>query len=827
MEVDGASAAAAGGGKRRLSGDDAEPPLSKSPKIDEGLPAPPPPGPADYGSDAAGPSASAAVPAPVGTEGSGEEAEMDDDMDEGDEVPAVSAVVPIAAAAASRRPTAESVKEAKDMVADRLKAKQTQLVEKNRASVKDNIKLHESGWKDRYYYDPFKKADVERGGGLKNMCFNYVKGLCWVYRYYYDGCPSWNWFYPFHYAPFASDLVNIDSFEIDFELSTPFHPFEQLLAVLPAESAHCLPEACSWLMTDPESPLLDIYNSDIPIDPNGKPLPWLWVLLIPFIDESRVRAAMASCIDNLTPEEKHRNSWGNPVMFLSKDKSVASFVLSRMDYQAAARGGGALVSFVSELSRGGGVLAAVGPDASSDDTDSAGQRMLECTDEGSSGREAAAAAGEVFFPCTEGDGICGTLAQPTAEWFAPLDSVIRAPSRPVGAFRNIEFNKVLCLTYLCPAATAHLSRLLDGVKLDDPVLFGHDLVPRQPQKMMRGRLSIVDVAQRSRNVPDYQGYHQAPYAAHMQPFASGSNGYGNQQYPRGSARGIQSGGADYGSSGRGHHSGSAAYDSYGRYSDQIGGRGDYNGNYSRDFSRDDYRRPPDRPQADGYRSQYPPGPHPAGAAARPFGGGAYQGYPPGRGSDSGRFQSGGYHGQGHPPSDRYYGGDSRSYRDSGSSGVPYSRDYDRSRSEYGAGGDGGRGPFAAHDPYSRARADRPGPSEYGGAGYGRTPAVDSYRASPGYGPPPVAASRQPYSLNPAVPAFVPQLQAQYSAAPQSQPPARFVHSVSGPPPNRGPPSSATDGASRYADGNSDSSRGAPTQTRAPAPPASRDPRLRR
>jgi 5'-3' exonuclease len=67
-------------------------------------------------------------------------------------------------------------------------------------NVEDNVRLHESGWRDRYYTDKCKADDVEANGGREHLFWSYVVGLCWVMKYYYDGCPSWKWYFPFHYG---------------------------------------------------------------------------------------------------------------------------------------------------------------------------------------------------------------------------------------------------------------------------------------------------------------------------------------------------------------------------------------------------------------------------------------------------------------------------------------------------------------------------------------------------------------------------------------------------------------------------------------------------
>ncbi len=130
------------------------------------------------------------------------------------------------------------------------------------------------GWKARYYQHKLPHDSPD------SVAMHYLRGLIWVMRYYYQGCCSWKWFFPYHYAPFPSDLsmciqnsrvcfvlflhffkhnatyiIILFSLEIQdpreffhFELGEPFAPFEQLMSVLPSASKHALPPVLSELM---------------------------------------------------------------------------------------------------------------------------------------------------------------------------------------------------------------------------------------------------------------------------------------------------------------------------------------------------------------------------------------------------------------------------------------------------------------------------------------------------------------------------------------------------------------------------------------------------
>ena len=172
----------------------------------------------------------------------------------------------------------------------------------------DPVRLGEQGWKGRYYASKMGATNENGDAVVRGMVEEYVRGLIWVCRYYYEGCVSWNWYYPYHYAPFATDLVNLEDINQEFDEGEPFRPFEQLMGVLPAASSHALPPAFHPLMSNPDSPIIDFYPEKFDLDMNGKRFTWQAVALLPWIDEKRLLRETRGLDNTLTKEEKRRNA---------------------------------------------------------------------------------------------------------------------------------------------------------------------------------------------------------------------------------------------------------------------------------------------------------------------------------------------------------------------------------------------------------------------------------------------------------------------------------------------------------------------------------------
>jgi len=84
------------------------------------------------------------------------------------------------------------------------------------------------------HYDPSFQMMLEED--KKILCHEYIKSIVWTTQYYFGECPSWRWYYKYHFAPLFSDLKeNIDLNEIKFGNDEPYSPEEQLKIVLPCQ----------------------------------------------------------------------------------------------------------------------------------------------------------------------------------------------------------------------------------------------------------------------------------------------------------------------------------------------------------------------------------------------------------------------------------------------------------------------------------------------------------------------------------------------------------------------------------------------------------------
>lgn len=167
--------------------------------------------------------------------------------------------------------------------------KEKYIIENLKFKIEDPIMLglddlNES--RKRYYKHYWNISDDEIEEFSEKLVIHYLIGIKWVTLYYFDTCPSWDWYYPYDHPPFLYDinkyLININ--KIKFKLGEPLEPFMQLLAVLPPQSSYLIPHSLKKLVLNTNSNLYYLYPYEFKQDFINKFKYWMGIPLLPPLD---------------------------------------------------------------------------------------------------------------------------------------------------------------------------------------------------------------------------------------------------------------------------------------------------------------------------------------------------------------------------------------------------------------------------------------------------------------------------------------------------------------------------------------------------------------
>ena len=162
-----------------------------------------------------------------------------------------------------------------------------------RSFVSNRPSLDFEGFR-RDYYKRIHVTDVEQ------MCEEYFRGMAFVIQYYIKNIPTYDWFYPYHYAPLFADLRDYAkkydlTFHFDFKPALTLT--EALFSVLPPSKYAILPVELQAKMnilsrTDPD------FSETFQIDLAGKDRPQegrenKGVVLLPTVTYDKIKRLLS------------------------------------------------------------------------------------------------------------------------------------------------------------------------------------------------------------------------------------------------------------------------------------------------------------------------------------------------------------------------------------------------------------------------------------------------------------------------------------------------------------------------------------------------------
>lgn len=221
-----------------------------------------------------------------------------------------------------------------------------------------NEVLFRSAWyTNEFSYPPAPRHmgvdTTSNASRISSMCYQFMRGIAWVLRYYTKGQNSvtWMWSYPFYHSPLFYDLVfflngisSASAEEITKMMDVSpapgeerFTPIHQLLAVIPPRSVNLLPpELVQFYM--PGSPLKDLVPESIIIELDGIDSPkyaYNGLPIVPKPDYVRIMDA----VFNMGFNAKRWTIWNPEEDFLKtlpNDLRLARYRVSQHEAEIAA-----------------------------------------------------------------------------------------------------------------------------------------------------------------------------------------------------------------------------------------------------------------------------------------------------------------------------------------------------------------------------------------------------------------------------------------------------------------------------------------------------------
>eukprot|EP00668_Euglena_longa_P031704 GGOE01040947.1.p1 GENE.GGOE01040947.1~~GGOE01040947.1.p1 ORF type:complete len:922 (-),score=317.41 GGOE01040947.1:157-2703(-) len=217
----------------------------------------------------------------------------------------------------------------------------------------ETVKIGTNGWQERYLQqkfglDPRAPDYASQYTVLKQqLSHDYLLGLVWVVRYYYHQCRSWSWYFPHHFSPPLSLINTADLRSAHLDLNGPLRPFEQLLCVMPLSSAKAtVPKELYNIVS--QEPLRALYPTEFEVDLHNCPPPWMSVAMLPFVEETRLLAAVRPVEDALADKAlRRRNAWRPSICVCRNDHPLARRLLKALTT------GGSKVNVHKHLTRQG------------------------------------------------------------------------------------------------------------------------------------------------------------------------------------------------------------------------------------------------------------------------------------------------------------------------------------------------------------------------------------------------------------------------------------------------------------------------------------------